>query len=123
MDQDIHTVAQRRDRSAVSAAGIGATRKGFAEKLAEEVTCFVHSRADYEFAVKASEILFGNATTEIVQELTEEQLLQVMEGVPSIDIERAALADGYEIVGFLADTQIFRAKAKQKKCGRPADWD
>ncbi|MEA3426756.1 MAG: tyrosine--tRNA ligase, partial [Bacteroidota bacterium] len=42
------------------------------KKLAEEITCFVHSRADYEFAVKASEILFGNATTEILQALTEE---------------------------------------------------
>jgi tyrosyl-tRNA synthetase len=61
------------------------------KKLAEEVTCFVHSRADYEFAVKASEILFGNATTEILQSLTEEQLLQVMEGVPAIDIPRASL--------------------------------
>jgi tyrosyl-tRNA synthetase len=85
------------------------------KKLAEEVTCFVHSRADYDFAVKASEILFGNATTEIVQSLTEEQLLQVMEGVPSIDIERSALAEGYEIVSFLADTQIFPSKGEARK--------
>ncbi|MDB5209433.1 MAG: tyrosyl-tRNA synthetase, partial [Sediminibacterium sp.] len=85
------------------------------KKLAEEVTCFVHSRADYEFAVKASEILFGNATTEILQSLTEEQLLQVMEGVPSIDISRTALDEGYEIVSFLADTQIFPSKGEARK--------
>lgn len=85
------------------------------KKLAEEVTTFVHSREDYEFAVKASEILFGNATTEIVQSLSEEQLLQVMEGVPSIEIKSDALAEGYEIVSFLADTQIFPSKGEARK--------
>ncbi|MBI2282866.1 MAG: tyrosine--tRNA ligase [Bacteroidetes bacterium] len=85
------------------------------KKLAEEITCFVHSRADYEFAVKASEILFGNATTEILQSLTEEQLLQVMEGVPTIEISKSLLDAGYEIVNFLADTQIFPSKGEARK--------
>jgi len=85
------------------------------KKLAEELTCFVHSREDYEFAVKASEILFGNATTEILQSLTEEQLLQVMEGVPGIEIKKEMLENGYDIVSFLADTQIFPSKGEAKK--------
>jgi len=85
------------------------------KKLAEEITCFVHSRADYEFAVKASEILFGNATTEILQALTEEQLLQVMEGVPTIEISKTLLETGYDMVSFLADTQIFPSKGEARK--------
>ncbi len=85
------------------------------KKIAEEITCFVHSRADFDFAVKASEILFGNATTDILQSLTEEQLLQVMEGVPAIDISRTTLEAGYEIVSFLADTQIFPSKGEARK--------
>ena len=85
------------------------------KKLAEEVTCFVHSASDYVFAVKASEILFGNATTEILQSLTEEQLLQVMEGVPCIEISKTSLENGYEIVSFLADTKIFPSKGEAKK--------
>jgi tyrosyl-tRNA synthetase len=85
------------------------------KKLAEEITCFVHSRAEFEFAVKASDILFGNATTEILQSLTENQLLQVMEGVPAIDISKATLEAGYEIVNFLADTQIFPSKGEARK--------
>ncbi len=87
------------------------------KKLAEELTCFVHSRADYEFAVKASEILFGNATTEVLQELNEEQLLQVMEGVPTVDITRAQLEaeGGYDLVSFLADTAIFPSKGEARK--------
>lgn len=85
------------------------------KKLAEELTCFVHSRADFEFAVKASDILFGNATTEILQSLSEEQLLQVMEGVPKIEIEKSTIEVGYEIVSFLADTQIFPSKGEARK--------
>ena len=85
------------------------------KKLAEELTCFVHSRDDFDFAVKASEILFGNATTEILQSLSEEQLLQVMEGVPSIEIEKNTIEAGYEIVSFLADTQIFTSKGEARK--------
>ena len=85
------------------------------KKLEEELTCCVHSRADYEFAVKASDILFGNATTEVLQSLNEEQLLQVLEGVPAVAIKKADLEAGYEIVSFLADTQIFPSKGEARK--------
>ncbi len=85
------------------------------KRLAEELTIFVHSRADYEFAVKASEILFGNATTEALQDLNEEQLLQVMEGVPSVEVAKTTLESGYDLVSFLADTQIFPSKGEARK--------
>jgi len=85
------------------------------KKLAEEVTCFVHSRSDYEFAVKASDILFNNDTSETLLQLNEEQLLQVMEGVPAVDFANATLQDGIDIVGFLADTKIFSSKGEARK--------
>lgn len=85
------------------------------KKLAEELTSFVHSKADFEFALKASDILFGNATTEILQSLSEDQLLQVMEGVPTIEIAKNTIEAGYEIVSFLADTQIFPSKGEARK--------
>ncbi|MBY0480838.1 MAG: tyrosine--tRNA ligase [Chitinophagaceae bacterium] len=85
------------------------------KKLAEELTCFVHSRADFEFALKASDILFGNATTAILQSLSETQLLQVMEGVPTIEVAKSSIEAGYEIVSFLADTQIFPSKGEARK--------
>lgn len=90
-------------------------QRALQKKLAEELTCFVHSRADYEFAVKASEILFGNATTEVLQSLSEEQLLQVMEGVPTVEISRAQLEAGYDLVSFLAETNIFPSKGEARK--------
>ncbi len=85
------------------------------KRLAEELTTFVHGKDDYEFAVKASDILFGNATTEALQSLNEEQLLQVMEGVPAVEVSKTSLETGYELVSFLADTQIFPSKGEARK--------
>jgi tyrosyl-tRNA synthetase len=85
------------------------------KKLAEEVTCFVHSRADYNFAVQASGILFNNDTAAILQQLTEEQLLQVMDGVPTATYSKLVLQHGVDIVSFLADTNIFSSKGEAKK--------
>ncbi len=83
--------------------------------LAEQLTVFVHSRADYDFAVKASEILFNNDTAEILQSLNETQLLQVMEGVPTVNISKAQIEDGYDFVSFLAESAIFPSKGEAKK--------
>jgi tyrosyl-tRNA synthetase len=85
------------------------------KKLAEEVTVLVHSREDYEFAVKASEILFGNATTDVLKSLTESQLLQVMEGVPTVQVSKEKIAEGMDAVSFLAETAIFPSKGEARK--------
>ena len=85
------------------------------KKLAEEVTCLVHSRADYEFAIKASDILFNNDTAEILQQLNEEQLLQVLDGVPTVNIAKATLDEGIDIVSFLVDTKIFFSKGQARE--------
>lgn len=85
------------------------------KQLAKEVTCFVHNQHDYEFAIKASEILFGNATTKTLKSLTEKQLLQVMEGVPAFEYPKASLSNGVDIITFLADTKIFPSKGEARK--------
>jgi tyrosyl-tRNA synthetase len=84
------------------------------KKLAEELTCLVHSRTDYEFAVKASTILFNNDTAEILKELSEGQLLQVMEGVPSVEILAQQLEE-LDLVSLLTETKIFAGKGEAKK--------
>ena len=85
------------------------------QKLAEEVTCFVHSKNDYEFAVQASQILFSNNTQEILKQLKEEELLHVMEGVPLIGFPKKTLDEGIDIVSFLAETKIFPSKGEARK--------
>lgn len=83
--------------------------------LAAELTKFVHSEADLKFAIEATEILFGNATTEVLKSLNELQLLQVMEGVPKVNITLSALQEGYDLINLLADTAIFPSKGEARK--------
>jgi len=85
------------------------------KSLAHELTVFVHSQDDYEFALKASEILFSNDTSQILLSLSEQQLLQVLEGVPKVTIALQQIKEGYDFISFLADTQIFPSKGEAKK--------
>ncbi len=85
------------------------------KKLAEEVTTFVHSREDYEFAIKSSEILFGNASVEVLQSLTEMQLLEVTEGLPQSEISRERLLAGYDLLTLLNDAAVFPSKGEARK--------
>jgi len=84
------------------------------KKLAEELTCFVHSKSNYEFAVKASSVLFSNDTAQTLKDLNEEQLLQVMEGVPTVEIEKDKLRD-LDLVTLLTETKILPSKGEAKK--------
>lgn len=83
--------------------------------LAAELTKFVHSEADLKFAIEATEILFGNATTEVLQSLNEVQLLQVMDGVPQVTVPLAAINEGYDFISLLVDTAIFPSKGEARK--------
>lgn len=85
------------------------------KRLAKEITIFVHSEKDYEFALKASELLFRNDTADMLQSLTEDQLLDVMEGVPQVEINTADLTAGKDIVTFLAETAILPSKGEARK--------
>ena len=85
------------------------------KKLAEQLTIFVHSKEDLDFAIKASEILFSNDTAEILRSLNEEQLLQVMDGVPTVEFSKQLIDQGYDLISFLAETQIFSSKGEARK--------
>ena len=58
------------------------------KRLAKEVTIMVHSEEDYNAAVDASNILFGNATSDALKKLDEDTLLAVFEGVPQFEVPR-----------------------------------
>lgn len=85
------------------------------KRLAEELTILVHSEEDLQFAIQASEILFGTATRESLTSLNEQQLLEVMEGVPQVKFSKARLMEGVEILNFLAESGIFASKGEAKK--------
>lgn len=72
------------------------------KKLAEEITVMVHSREDYDNAVKASEVLFGKSTAEDLKSLNEATFLDVFEGVPQAKIEREDVEAGLDMIAALA---------------------
>ena len=84
--------------------------------LAKEITCLIHSPEAYEAAVEASQILFGNATSDALKRLDEDTLLAVFEGVPKYDILRSDLEAGIPIVDLLADkTSIMSSKGEARR--------
>ena len=86
------------------------------KRLAEEITVMVHSREDYEAAVEASGILFGNATSEALKKLDEETLLAVFDGVPQFEISRDALGAGVKAIDlFTEKAAVFASKGEMRK--------
>lgn len=84
--------------------------------LAQEITIRVHSEADYNSAVEASEILFGKAATESLKALPEATLLDIMEGVPQTNVSHSSIAAGINILDLLVDsTQILPSRSEAKK--------
>lgn len=77
------------------------------KRLAQEVTTTVHSAEEFENAVKASEILFGNSTSEDLKTLDEKTFLDVFEGVPQAEISKEELKNGLDIIGALAEKTGF----------------
>jgi tyrosyl-tRNA synthetase len=86
------------------------------KRLAQEVTTMVHSSEDYEAAVEASNILFGNATSEALKKLDEDTLLSVFEGVPQFEISKDELSAGIKAVDLLTDkASVFPSKGEMRK--------
>lgn len=88
------------------------------QALAEDITVRVHSQADYEQAVKASGILFGNSTTEDLESLDEETLLAIMDGVPKATISRQVWEQQPGVVDLLSEITgnlIFPSKGEARK--------
>lgn len=86
------------------------------KRLAKEITVMVHSEEDYNAAVDASNILFGNATADALKKLDEETFLQVFEGVPTFDISKDELSAGMKAVDLLTDkAAVFPSKGEMRK--------
>ena len=86
------------------------------KRLAKEITTMVHSAADYEAAVEASQILFSNHAAEALHRLDEQTLLQVLEGVPTFEVARADIEAGIGLADLLVEkTQVFPSKGELRK--------
>lgn len=86
------------------------------KRLAKEITVMVHSEEDYNAAVEASNILFGNATSDALKKLDEETLLSVFEGVPQFEVSLDEIKNGVKIADlFTEKANIFPSKGELRK--------
>ena len=77
------------------------------KRLAEEITVMVHSVEDLENAIKASNILFGNSTSDDLKQLDEATFLDVFDGVPQAEISRNEIETGINVVDVLNEKTGF----------------
>lgn len=84
------------------------------KELAKDLTVRVHSEKDYEAAVEASGILFGQGTTDTLHHLDEQTLLSVFEGVPQFKVSHDDL--NVNIIDLLAEkTSIMGSKGEARR--------
>ena len=82
-------------------------------RLAEEVTKFIHGEEELQNAIATTEKLFAN-TTAPAESLSVEDL-EAMEGVVKINFAKATVDETIDVISFLADTTIFESKGEAKK--------
>ena len=86
------------------------------KRLAKEITLMVHSQEEYDAAVEASQILFGDSTSEVLKKLDEATLLDVFSGVAQFEISKKELATGIKAVDLLVDrAAVFPSKGEMRK--------
>ena len=85
------------------------------KRLAKEITIMVHSEEDYENAIKASSILFGDATNEVLRTIDETTLLSALSGVPTFTTTKDN-CDNIKLTDLLVEkTNIFKSKGELRK--------
>jgi len=86
------------------------------KRLAKEITTMVHSEDDFNAAVEAAGILFGNATAESLKKLDEETFLSVFEGVPTFEVEASLIDSSSKLLDVLVEkAPAFPSKGELRK--------
>jgi tyrosyl-tRNA synthetase len=84
--------------------------------LAEEITIRSHSAKALETALKTSEFLFGNGSLEFINDLSDEEVLDVFDGLPQFEISIDEFSSGINLTDLLAEkTQVFPSKGEARK--------
>jgi len=77
--------------------------------LAKELTVFVHGEEEYRKALETTGKLFASVDLLSIKDL------ESMEGVINFDFSMERLADGVDVVSFLADVGVFDSKGDARK--------
>lgn len=88
------------------------------QAIAQELTITVHGQQAYQQVLKATHILFGKATQEDIQTLSEQELRTIFANVPQISISQETLAATPDVTTLLSSTTqglIFSAKGEARR--------
>lgn len=86
------------------------------KELAKDLTVLVHSQEDLDFALEATELLFGKNSTLQLGNLSSDQLLTIFEGVPSSTVSKSYFDNGINVLELLVDkAQVFPSRSEAKK--------
>jgi tyrosyl-tRNA synthetase len=83
--------------------------------LAKDITTRVHSEADVNSAIEASQILFNGSIDDLAR-LPEQLFLDVFDGLPQFSVSTSEIETGVPIIDLLAEkTQVFPSKGEARK--------
>jgi tyrosyl-tRNA synthetase len=86
--------------------------------IAEDVTVRVHGQEQYDLAVKATQVLYGKATLEILQELDEKTFTSIFDGVPQTNISKAAYntcESLLDLISVATNGEIYASKGEARR--------
>ena len=86
--------------------------------LAEDITSRIHSKEELDKAVHASQILFGKKATDEINNIDEETLLSVFDGIPKIQIENdvfEAVTNPIDLLSDITNSEIFSSKGEARR--------
>ncbi|WP_341226658.1 tyrosine--tRNA ligase [uncultured Arcticibacterium sp.] len=86
--------------------------------IAEDVTVRVHGQEQYDLAVKASQVLYGKATLEMLQELDEKTFTSIFDGVPQTNISKAdfdACESLLDLISVTTNGNIYASKGEARR--------
>ena len=111
----IFTMLSREEiESAIAAHKEAPHERSLQKLLAKEVTVMVHGEKEYENAIAASQMLFGNATSDALKSLDEKTFLAVFDGVPTFEVAAGKFPLG--VIDLLAaESQVFPSKGECRK--------
>jgi len=86
------------------------------QALAKDITVRVHSEEDYQQAIRASKILFGQSTEEELRSLSNKDFEEIFEGVPTKRLSRSVFTDGIDVMKlFVDETSFFPSKSEARR--------
>ncbi|MBL7850772.1 MAG: tyrosine--tRNA ligase [Cyclobacteriaceae bacterium] len=115
----IFTELPKEDIDALIASHLQAPHKRqLQQELARQITVRVHSQSDYETALSASQLLFGQSVTADLERLDEQTLLSVLDGVPMVTVSKDAIAGAATVTDLLSEVtqgKIFSGKGEARR--------